>query len=321
MFVSFIVPALNEEKHIARCVASIQRLSRPSNVSGLEVVVADNHSSDRTVQVSKDCGVDAVVISHGHASQVRNAGVQAARGDLLAFVDADFELDSNWLSRCVGILGDDSQVVAVAGTLRAPSNGASWVERAWHALAYAAPDQAARRVRWLPSCNLLVHRDAYQRAGGYDESLATCEDCDFAYKLSDFGKLVLEPSTQALHLGESRSLTELFCREAWRSHGNLRLALRRPFDWENWFSLLAPPCALTALVLSLGGALMASFTGEAVWPWLCITAAIACCLISLVFKKTRTINPLTLAKQAVVFITYLAGRTTGLIFQFRRIER
>jgi glycosyltransferase involved in cell wall biosynthesis len=321
VFVTFIVPALNEEKHIRRCLEAIQQLTRPPEVRGIEIIVVDNQSTDDTVLVSEDCGATIVAVPPGFSSRARNAGARVARGDWLAFVDADCELDAHWLTTCAIHVIRDPDTVAVAGGMRAPQHGASWVEQAWHELAYAPTNAAPMHVRWLASCNLLVRREAFQRVGGYNESLATCEDCDLAYKLAEAGKLVLDSRTQVLHLGESRSLVELFRREAWRSHGNLRLAFSRPRDWSNWFSLLAPLCVSVILILSASGAAFAQISGGAVWPWFGIAAGVLCLILMVVAIKSRATAPLTLAKQVIVFITYLAGRATGLVWPFRRVNR
>jgi glycosyltransferase involved in cell wall biosynthesis len=321
VLVSFVVPALNEELYIGRCLRSIQRLTRPAEVRAIEIIVVDNHSSDGTVRVSKEFGAEVVVVSPGRPSRARNAGARAARGDWFAFVDADCELDQNWLATCGLHLQSDSQVVAVAGAMGAPRQDASWVERTWYELAYATPDLAARKVRWLPTFNLLIRRDAFRRAGEFDESLATCEDSDLGYKVGDFGKLVLDPSTQAAHLGESQTLAELFRREAWRTRGNLQLALARPWDWSNWFSLLVPPGLLGGLLLSVFGAMIARVAGRPVWPWLAILALVLGVASVAVIKKARSKNLLAFGKQMIVLITYLAGRATGLIWTFGRLER
>jgi glycosyltransferase involved in cell wall biosynthesis len=321
VLVSFIIPALNEEKHIGRCLKSIEELMRPPEVRGIEVIVVDNQSTDRTVEVSKEFGAEVVMVSPGHASRARNAGAQAAHGDWLAFIDADCELDDNWLTTCAAHVLGNSQVVAVAGAMRAPNRDATWVERTWYDLACAPPDLSVKQVRWLPTFNLLVRRDAFQHAGGFNDTLATCEDCDLGYKLVDIGKLILDPRTQAIHLGESRTLGDLFRREAWRTQGNLRLAIARPWDLSNWFSLLIPPCLLALLILSAGGAALAKATGAAVWPWFLSAAIVLGIMAAATFRKTRTRNLLSLSQQMIVLATYLAGRATGLIWPFQRLPR
>src|SRR5262245_56045317 len=89
VFVSFIVPALNEEKHIGACLESICRLEMIPEISGIEMIVVDNHSTDRTSAISREMGAQVLKVAPESPSRARNAGAAAARGDWLAFVDAD----------------------------------------------------------------------------------------------------------------------------------------------------------------------------------------------------------------------------------------
>src|SRR6476661_7345717 len=100
VFVSFIIPALNEEKHIGVCLESIHRLQMPPEISGMEIIVVDNNSTDRTVKISREMGAQVVGVVPKNPSRARNAGAGAARGDWLAFVDADCELASDWIVAC-----------------------------------------------------------------------------------------------------------------------------------------------------------------------------------------------------------------------------
>ena len=319
--VSFIIPALNEEKHIGRCLKSIQQQHIPTGVASVEVVVVDNQSTDRTAEISREFGARVIKVPPGHPSRARNAGVAAARGDWIAFVDADCELPRDWLTKCCGHRTQNHHIVAVGGIGAPPAERAGWVERAWHALAHVSIGGEPKRVRWLPTFNMLLSRAAFERAGGFDESLPTCEDCDLGYKLSALGELILDSRTQVAHLGESRSLLELFRREAWRSRGNFRLALRRPLDWANWLSLLVPPCLVAGFLVSIGGSLAALSMDWPQWPWLGLLTAILGIVVMLVLRKSRSANPAAIAQQTAVYATYLAGRTAGLFWSFRRVAR
>jgi glycosyltransferase involved in cell wall biosynthesis len=321
VILSFIIPALNEEQRIGGCLRSIQQLELPAGVGRIEIVVVDNRSTDRTVQLSQEHGAKVVNVAPGFPSRARNVGARSATGDWLAFVDADCELASDWLSVCGSHLLKDVGVVAVGAAMRDPGSDTPWVERAWYELAYARRAGEFRKSKWLPSFNLLVRRSAFDAIGGFDESLSTCEDCDLGYRLATLGGLILDSRTHAAHLGESRSLSELFRREAWRTRGNLRLAVSRPFDWSNWMSLLFPPVIVASLAVAVGGCVAAFTRAWPVWPWFGFTAFMGSAIMLLVLRKTASTNLWSLLKQMMVFLTYLAGRTTGLVWASRRVER
>lgn len=321
LVVSFVIPALNEERYIGRCLQSIRSLEMPQGVDGIEIVVVDNCSTDQTVEISRTAGAVIEEVPPGRPSIARNTGARRASGDWLAFVDADCELPKNWLTICGSQLLGDVQVVAAAGVLQGPLANATWVERAWYDIGHRAADKSVRSVRWLPTFNLLVRRSAFVAVRGFDESLATCEDCDLGYRLANLGKLMVDPRTQVTHSGESQSLGQLFRREAWRTRGNVRLALMRPFDGRNWLSLLFPPGALVGMLAATCGLATALVVGWNVWPWVVAIVAILGAIALLVFRKSMTAHPVLLMKQLLVFAAYLGGRTAGLVWSFQRMER
>jgi glycosyltransferase involved in cell wall biosynthesis len=92
---SFIIPARNEEKNIARCIKSINAQLEPP----AEIVVVDNNSSDKTAAVAKKLGCVVVKEQKRGISLARNIGAEKAQGDILCFVDADNFLDKNWTLR------------------------------------------------------------------------------------------------------------------------------------------------------------------------------------------------------------------------------
>jgi glycosyltransferase involved in cell wall biosynthesis len=320
VFVSFIIPALNEEKHIGACLESIRQLEIPPRVSGLEVIVVDNHSADRTAEISQRLGARLERVPPGNPSRARNVGARAAHGDWLAFVDADCELAPNWLTTCGASLDGEGRAIATAGIMADPDTDSSWVERTWHKITHGGARAEPDSVRWLPTFNLLVARPAFERVGGFDETLPTCEDCDLGYKLAELGPLILDSRTQARHLGASHSLWEFFCREAWRSRGNLRLACRRPYDWSNWLSLLLPPCLVFGFLFSILAVAAAILLHRPVWPWLVIFAIVFSAISVLTIRKSRPKNVSSFVQRILVMATYLTGRTAGLCRSFGRID-
>src|SRR6476620_8509820 len=115
------------------------------------------------------------------------------------------------------------------------------------------------------------------------------------------GQQILDSRTHATHLGVSGSLREFFQREAWRSRGNLRLALRRPFDWSNWLSLLLPPGLVLGLITSTTAASAAILWHWSIWPWLSVLAIVIVAMTSLTIRKSLPTNALSFGRRIVVF--------------------
>lgn len=106
MFLSVVIPTLNSEKTLGMCLGAIraQSLSR----SSYEIVIADAGSSDRTLEIAKEFGVETITenpLKTGEAG--KTAGIKAAKGDIIALVDSDNILpDPEWLNRMLTPFSD-----------------------------------------------------------------------------------------------------------------------------------------------------------------------------------------------------------------------
>ncbi len=100
---SFVVPALNEEDYIKRCVDSINVQS----VKPYEIIVVDNGSSDKTVQIAKKLGCRVVKENKKGISHARNKGAKVAKGNVLCFIDADSFITGEWLKEADKILSNE----------------------------------------------------------------------------------------------------------------------------------------------------------------------------------------------------------------------
>ncbi|MBQ4198890.1 MAG: glycosyltransferase family 2 protein [Kiritimatiellae bacterium] len=121
MKVSFVIPVLNSEKTLGECLAAIRAQDVPPGVA-CEIVIADAGSSDRTLEIARAAGVDAIVpnpLKTGEAG--KTAGIKAANGDVIALVDSDNILpDADWLRRMTAPFADPEVVAAepIAYTVR-----------------------------------------------------------------------------------------------------------------------------------------------------------------------------------------------------------
>lgn len=319
--VSFVVPALNEEKWIADCINSIQKLTLPSIVKRIEIIVVDNESSDRTVELSRSNGAKVVTCSPCSASLARNTGAEHSDGDWLAFVDADCCLDSNWLIQSSKAM-NATNVVAVGSLIVPPMDSASWVVQTLGQLAQHPCIAEFNQVRWLPTAGLLIKKAHFDSVRGFDESLVTCEDCDLGYRLSERGRLMFVPAATLIHYGESKTLHEVLWREAWRTQGNIRLALSRPRDWKNWISLLIPIVFVLFILTGFICAVAACLgVGSLLVGLVLIVLGVSLPLALVMRKLSGAIGALELSRRWVVTATFLAGRALGLVWRFPRVER
>ena len=106
MFLSIVIPVLNSEKTLGACLGAI--LSQTLPRESYEIIVADAGSSDRTLEIAKQFGVNAIVpnpLKTGEAGKA--AGIKAAKGDVIALVDSDNILpDPEWLESMLAPFSD-----------------------------------------------------------------------------------------------------------------------------------------------------------------------------------------------------------------------
>lgn len=320
LLISFVIPALNEETMIGRCLESIHALRLPASTRQVEVVVVDNRSTDGTVRIARDHDARIITCAPGKASRARNLGASASKGNWIAFIDADCELAEDWLIECAALL-DQEEVSAVGSHLVGPPNASSWVTRATDRLARTTRPEEATQVRWLPTAGLLVRRLDFDSIGGFDENLATCEDCDLGYRLGSHGRLLMNPSAQLIHHGESTTLREVFVREAWRTRDNLRLAMSRPTDLRNWLSLFLPIGYVVLLIVGSSGMLLSWWGSRSPLLWIVLFSFALVLPLFLSVLKAGWAGPIALIQRTAILSTYLLGRTIGLALPFQRVER
>jgi len=97
MIFSVIVPFLNEELRIAQCIEAL--LNQAFDKESYELIFVDNGSNDRSSEiVRKFAGIQLLQETRRDPYLARNRGIQAARGQYLAFTDADCIVDRLWLA-------------------------------------------------------------------------------------------------------------------------------------------------------------------------------------------------------------------------------
>jgi hypothetical protein len=228
---TFVIPVRNDAARLRRCLASIKdTASRVADA--VEIIVGDNGSTDDTPRVAADAGAAVFSIAEPGVARVRNAGARSARGDAIAFVDADHELDVNWAPAAIESLRDHT-VWAAGDQCHAPRDG-TWVQLGYDVL--RRHESGIRDVEWLPSGNLVVRRTAFERVGGFDPNLETCEDVDLCQRMRAAGaRLVTNDRLRSIHYGDP--------------------SLRVPLTLRALPSLVIPLVNLAALAAILGGCL------------------------------------------------------------------
>lgn len=233
--VDVIIPALNEEKYIGRCLESILSVDYPKKM--VNVIVADNGSHDKTKEISTRYGVRVVDVERKNIGHTRNVGASFSESEIIAFVDADIVVHQSWLKKAMTHFVD-SRIVAVGSYPNVILAESNRLQQVWSILCQNST--VAKDVDWLPSANLLVRRSSFEKINGFNEDLITCEDSDLGYRLKLEGRIINEPEAIVYHLREPANFVEFFKKEIWHSKGNLAGALSHGLTFSELPSLVLP---------------------------------------------------------------------------------
>ena len=306
--VSFVIPVRDDAVRLRRCIRAILAGDYPPD--RIEIVVADNGSTDGSDRVGDDARVRVLALPGLCVAELRNRAVLASQGSVLAFVDADHEIGSAWLRSAIETLSI-ADVAAVGAPYVAPPSG-TWVQRAYDGL--RRHSRGVHPVAWLASGNLAVRRDAFERIGGFDASLEACEDVDLCRRLrADGARLMSDSRLYSIHYGDPSTLRQLFAGELWRGRNNIAVSLRPPVSVRSIVSLLIPVLQLVLLSLLVAGALVGSTLGLELFG---IGAAGIIALVLLQASRMlqrRRVTPAVAAQIVVVAGVYGLARAFALI--------
>lgn len=188
-FISIVIPAYNEETYIGHCLEHVMREVAASGTSA-EVIVIDNASTDRTGEVAHGFpGVTVVREPAKGLTKARQCGLEAARGDVLAFADADTRMPPGWLTQVAERFGEDKTLVCFSGPYT--FYDLSFLERhlAWlYWLVLVWPTYLFTGFMAVGG-NFAARKEALVQIGGFDTSIAFYgEDANIARRLHAAGQ-------------------------------------------------------------------------------------------------------------------------------------
>jgi rSAM/selenodomain-associated transferase 2 len=173
--VSVIIPALNEEKTIARVLADVVAL-RPH-----QVIVVDGGSSDRTREISEQLGALVITGASGRARQM-NCGARQATGDILLFLHADTRLPPVALDDIVAALKDPRYL---GGRFDVDLDGDHWLLKVIGSMI----NQRSRITKVATGDQaIFVRRETFARMGGFPD-IPLMEDIAFCRVLKRLGRI------------------------------------------------------------------------------------------------------------------------------------
>jgi glycosyltransferase involved in cell wall biosynthesis len=218
--VTVIVAAYNEADVLAACLDSLLAQTQES----LEILVVDDGSTDRTVDVATSRGIPVICLAHRGAARARNTGATVARGRVVVFVDADLRLAPDCTERLAAPILTGDETATYTRDIGVANTEDPW-SACWSLHRGVAPGvymPSGLPDRWANA--RAVDRAAFLRVGGYDD-VGYGEDMTLAPKLGALALAV--PGAQMWHHNPD-SLREIWHNARWvgrgpriREHGHI----------------------------------------------------------------------------------------------------
>lgn len=180
--ISFVIPAYNEELLVADCILSIRI---DAHGKEYEIIVADNNSSDQTAEIARSYGATVVQEARKGVTRARQAGLNAAKYNIVAFIDADNRIPQGW---CDAALKSISKPDVVAASGPVVYNELNLGERILVFMFYCLGKLAHNVCPMLQGGNFILHKSAIEAAGGFDTDVEFFgEDTTTAIRLAKQG--------------------------------------------------------------------------------------------------------------------------------------
>ncbi|MGC8924005.1 MAG: glycosyltransferase [Candidatus Micrarchaeia archaeon] len=193
---SVIVPTLNEEKYIEECLST---LYAQDTTDSYEIIVADSHSTDKTVRIAEKYA-DKVVSCGKGISHGRNSGAKAAKGKYLVFIDAD-SLASPGLLSAYSKVFERKDCIAGTGPIFPKEKlgsfedifvniGSKLYTESWIKFLISIGKPA------FIGSNSAFSKEKFMEIGGFREDLNTFEDGDLSMRLVGKGRFAFHSNAK-----------------------------------------------------------------------------------------------------------------------------
>jgi O-antigen biosynthesis protein len=195
--ISVVVCTHNGSRTIRECCEGLRKLQYPD----FEVVVVDDGSTDGTAAIVEEFGFRLIRTENRGLSNARNVGLDAATGEIVAYLDDDAYPDRHWLTYLAFTFSRTAHA-GVGGTNIPPGND-GWIAECV-ANAPGGPVHVLLsdcEAEHIPGCNMAFRRNALRATGGFDPQFRVAgDDVDVCWRLQHQGwTLGVNPAAVVFH--------------------------------------------------------------------------------------------------------------------------
>jgi GT2 family glycosyltransferase len=182
--ISVVVCSHDGARTISECCQGLSRLEYPN----FEVIIVDDGSNDGTSAIGSEFGFRVIRTENHGLANARNVGMNAATGEIIAYIDDDALPDPHWLTYLAATF-KRTNYAAVGGPNIAPP-GDGWIAECvanapGNPVHILLSDQEAEHI---PGCNMAIRRDCLRAIGGFDPQFRVAgDDVDVCWRLRERG--------------------------------------------------------------------------------------------------------------------------------------
>jgi GT2 family glycosyltransferase len=232
--ISVIVCTYNGQRTIRECLEGLQKLRYPD----YEVIVVNDGSKDKTPAIVREYDVRCISTENRGLSAARNVGLEAATGEIVAYIDDDACPDPDWLLYLASAFRNSDYAAIGGPNIPFPNDGfvANCVAHApggpTHVL---ISDTEAEHI---PGCNMAFRKTCLDAVGGFDPQFRIAgDDVDLCWRLQKRGwKLGLAHSATVWH--HCRSSVKTYLKQQW-NYGVAEALLQK--KWPEKYSAAGHP--------------------------------------------------------------------------------
>ena len=188
-FVSIIIPVYNDNDFLKVCLTALTKQTYSKDC--YEIIVVDNNSEEDVRQITNQ--FERVTLAHESTAGsyiARNTGLNLAKGNIIAFTDADCIPQPDWLEKGVATLTQRPNVGLVAGRIelfyRDPQQPKSF--ELYDSLTMGFPQEDfVKDSHFWATANLFTFRAVLDNVGGFDENLKSAGDRQWGKRVYDSG--------------------------------------------------------------------------------------------------------------------------------------
>lgn len=191
MMLSFIIPTLNEEKHLSELLPLLTKQLE----KGDEIIIVDADSKDHTADIAKKFGIKVVTKPKRGVGIARTEGAKEAKNDILVFLDADCNPSENFTKQLKKHF-TNKKVLAVGGLDLYHSDSKTWktVYNSYSLIVFhiVRLNHFMTGKYWVPANNCAIRKDTFFSVGGYRSVI--CEDTDLMARLPPSKQVIYDRS-------------------------------------------------------------------------------------------------------------------------------